>query len=40
MMKTKVLCFVANALCLIAVVCASTPSRLGMYEPEKPECLK
>ena len=39
-MKTKVLSLLAKALCMVAFVCASTPSRLNLYEPEMPESLK
>ncbi len=39
-MKTKFLGYVVKTLSILAVVCAATPSRLGMYEPQKPDCLK
>lgn len=40
MSKTKFLGFMVKVLCMIAAVCASTPSRFNFYEPDMPSSLK
>ena len=40
MMKTKFMTCLVKVLSLIAVVCASTPSRFNTYEPAMPKKLK
>ena len=40
MVKTRLLGVLVKVLCMVAIVCASTPSRLNFYEPDMPESLK
>lgn len=39
-MKYRVLNILAKVLTVIAVVCATSPSRYNCYEPDKPDSLK
>lgn len=39
-MKKKLLKMFMNALYIVAVVSASTPSQMGLYEPKIPEKLR
>lgn len=39
-MKKRVLEKVVKLLTIVAFVCAATPSKVNLYEPEKPESLR